>query len=88
MWMSALRALQIVLTCVITSTVAITAAVQDRAIDYRVIILPVKVSLKVIIKNWINVSLALLPTYSSYAKHNMIVTWLCLHALFYHDYRY
>lgn len=51
MWMSALRALQIVLTCVITSMVAITAAVQDQAIDYRVIILPVKVSLKLIIKD-------------------------------------
>ena len=45
MWMSALRALQIVLTCATTSMVAITAAVQDQAIDYRVIILPVKVSL-------------------------------------------
>ena len=43
MWMSALRAPLIVLTCVITSMVATTAAVQDQAIDYKVITLPVKV---------------------------------------------
>jgi uncharacterized ion transporter superfamily protein YfcC len=43
--MSVLKALLIVLICVITSMVVTTAAVQDQAIDYRMIILPVKVSL-------------------------------------------
>ena len=43
MWMSALRAPLIVLTCAITSMVATTAAVQDQAIDYKVITLPAKV---------------------------------------------
>ena len=44
MWMNALKALQSVLICVITSMVATTVAVQDQAIDYGVITLPVKVS--------------------------------------------
>ena len=45
--MSVLKALLIVLICATMSMVVTTAAVQDQAIDYRMIILPVKVSQKI-----------------------------------------